>query len=251
MKNILTISHLKKNYQDDSGEIEAIWDVDLEVPEGKFISIVGPSGCGKSTLLSILAGLEKKSGGTIQFHKDDIKLGYMLQKDSLFPWRTILDNCLLGLELKKMLTEENIHYVHHLLDTYGLHDFKNKYPSSLSGGMRQRVALIRTLAIQPDILLLDEPFSALDAMTRVALSDDVYHMIKKEGKTVLMVTHDIAEAVSLSDIVVVLTKRPARIKKMYEIQLTGRSTPIENRKCKEFSMYYDQIWRDLDVHLTE
>ena len=251
MKDILTISHLKKNYQDDSGEIEAIADIDFEVPEGKFLSIVGPSGCGKSTLLSILAGLEKKSDGKITFAKNNITLGYMLQKDSLFPWRTILDNCLIGLEIKKELTEENILYVHHLLDTYGLHDFKDKYPNSLSGGMRQRVALIRTLAIRPDILLLDEPFSALDAMTRVALSDDVYHMIKKEGKTVLMVTHDIAEAVSLSDQVIVLTKRPAKVKKIYDIKLTGRSTPIENRKCKEFSFYYDHIWRDLDVHLTE
>ena len=136
--NILTISHLSKNYQSEKQEIEAIEDITLDIERGKFISIVGPSGCGKSTLLSILAGLENKSGGVIQFAKEDIVLGYMLQKDSLFPWRTILDNCLLGLEIQKKKTKENITYVHKLLDTYGLHDFKDSYPSSLSGGMRQR-----------------------------------------------------------------------------------------------------------------
>lgn len=248
-KIILTLSHLKKNYQEDSGETKAIEDISLEVEEGKFISIVGPSGCGKSTLLSIFANLEVASGGTYTFEKPSVRIAYMLQKDSLFPWRTILDNCLLGLELRNELTEENRNYVLHLLKTYGLADFIDKYPNSLSGGMRQRVALIRTLAIHPDILLLDEPFSALDAMTRVALAEDVYNMIKKEGKTVLMVTHDIGEAVSLSDKIVVLTKRPSTVKKIYDIHLTGKSTPIKNRKCKEFSEYYDAIWRDLDVHI--
>lgn len=155
----------------------------------------------------------------------------------------------LGLEIKGIKTEDNISYVNHLLDSYGLTEFKDKYPSSLSGGMRQRVALIRTLAIHPDILLLDEPFSALDAMTRVALADDLYKMIKKEGKTVLMVTHDIAEAVSLSDIVIVLTKRPAKIKTIYEIEFEDRKTPFENRSKKEFNIYYEKIWRDLDVHI--
>lgn len=249
MRDILQISHLKKNYQDDKSETEAIKDINLNIEEGKFISIVGPSGCGKSTLLSILAKLEEKSGGDYTFAKPDIRIGYMLQKDSLFPWRTILDNCLLGLELRKELTKENKEYVIGLLNTYGLGDFIDKYPSSLSGGMRQRVALIRTLAIHPDILLLDEPFSALDAMTRVALSEDVYTMIKKEKKTVIMVTHDIGEAVSLSDQIVVLTKRPSMIKKIYDINLTDKSSPINNRKCKEFSYYYDLIWRDLDVHI--
>ena len=150
---------------------------------------------------------------------------------------------------KNQLTKENIDYVIQLLDTYGLKEFKNKYPNSLSGGMRQRVALIRTLAIHPDILLLDEPFSALDAMTRIALSEDVYNMIKKEGKTVLMITYDISEALSLSDQVVVLTKRPSTIKKIYDINFFNKSTPLENRKCKEFNYYYDLIWRDLDVHI--
>ena len=198
MNNILEITHLSKNYQDNTGEIEAIKDINLEVSEGKFIVIVGPSGCGKSTLLSILANLDIKSGGEINFSRDNIKVGYMLQKDSLFPWLNILDNCLLGLKIKGTVSDEDKRYVIKLLDMYGLSEFKYKFPNSLSGGMRQRVALIRTLATKPDILLLDEPFSALDAMTRVMLADDVYKMVKDLGKTAIMVTHDIGEAVSRS-----------------------------------------------------
>lgn len=246
---ILEITHLNKTYHDKTGEIEALNDISFDVYNQEFLSIVGPSGCGKSTILSILSRLIDSSGGFIKFNKENCVLGYMLQKDSLFPWRTILDNCLLGLEITNTLTKENKNYVIHLLDTYGLGEFKDKYPSSLSGGMKQRVALIRTLAIKPDILLLDEAFSALDYQTRLALSDDVYQIIKKEGKTAIMVTHDLAEAISLSDRIIVLTKRPSTIKKVYEINLTNKSTPINNRKCKEFSKYYDQIWRDLDVHI--
>ena len=247
--NILEITHLSKNYQDKSGEIEAIKDINLKVNEGEFIVIVGPSGCGKSTLLSILANLEMKSSGDIKFSKDDIKLGYMLQKDSLFPWLNILDNCLLGLKIKGTVSDEDKRYVIKLLDMYGLSEFKYKFPNSLSGGMRQRVALIRTLATKPDILLLDEPFSALDAMTRVMLADDVYKMVKDLGKTAIMVTHDIGEAVSLADKVVVLTERPCVVKKIYDIDYKNRSTPFNNRKEKEFNYYYEKIWRDLDVKL--
>lgn len=249
MNPILKIEHLHKNYHDTNGELTAIEDLSLEIQDKEFVSIVGPSGCGKSTVLSILANLEQKSSGTITFSKENCRLGYMLQKDSLFPWRTILENCLLGLEIKHELTEENKNRVIQLLKTYGLEDFMDKYPNSLSGGMRQRVALIRTLAINPDLILLDEPFSALDYQTRLALSDDVYKIIKNEGKTAIMVTHDLAEAISLSDRIFVLTKRPAKVKKIYQIYLTDKSTPIHNRKCKEFSYYYDKIWRDLDVHL--
>lgn len=249
MKNILSIEHLKKIYHDLDGEMCAIGDINLDVRDKELISIVGPSGCGKTSLLSVLSNLESKSDGTISFYKDDIKLGYMLQKDALFPWKTILENCLIGLEINHTLNEETKKRVIRLLNTYGLGEFMDKYPDSLSGGMKQRVALIRTLAIDPDILLLDEPFSALDYQTRLALSDDVYHIIKSEGKTAILVTHDLAEAISLSDRVVVLTKRPACVKKIYDIVLTDKSTPINNRKCKEFSTYYDEIWRDLDVHL--
>lgn len=230
-------------------EIMAIENVEFTVYPHEFISIVGPSGCGKSTLLSILSGLDQKSDGTITFQQQNPKIGYMLQKDSLFPWRTIFENCCIGLELNHNLNDETKERVNRLLKTYGLIEFKDKYPDSLSGGMRQRVALIRTLATDPDLLLLDEPFSALDYQTRLALSDDVYHIIKKEGKTAIMVTHDLGEAISLSDRIIVMTRRPARVKKIYDIKLTNASTPINNRKCKEFSIYYDQIWRDLDVHL--
>ncbi len=194
MGKILSITNLKKIYHTKQEEILAIDNFSFNLYEKEFVSIVGPSGCGKSTILSILCNLEKVSEGSIQF-KNNATIGYMLQEDSLFNWRTILDNCLLGLEIKNQLTEENKQYVIDLLKTYGLRDFINSYPSSLSGGMRQRVALIRTLATNPDILLLDEPFSALDYQTRLAVSDDVYNIIKKEGKSVIMVTHDISEAI--------------------------------------------------------
>ena len=248
-QSILKIEHIKKVYHDLSGEIEAIKNIELDVFDKEFLSIVGPSGCGKSSLLSVLSNLEQLTDGKIEFSRDNIKIGYMLQSDSLFPWRTILENCLIGLEINNTLTKENKERVISLLNTYGLGDFINKYPSSLSGGMRQRVALIRTLATNPDILLLDEPFSALDYQTRLALSDDVYKIIKNEGKTVIMVTHDLAEAISLSDRIVVLTKRPAEVKNIYEIKITNKSTPINNRKTPEFNIYYDMIWRDLDVHI--
>lgn len=250
MKPILRIRNLKKNYQDLDGEVEALGGIDLDVYEGELLSIVGPSGCGKTSLLSVLSNLEEKSNGNIEFENENIKIGYMLQKDALFPWRTILENCLIGLEIQNNLTEETKNKVIELLNTYGLGDFMNKYPSSLSGGMRQRVALIRTLAIDPDILFLDEPFSALDYLTRIYLSEDVYQIIKKEGKTAILVTHDLAEAVSLSDRVAVLSKRPAIVKKVYNIDIPNKSTPIENRKKKEFHEYYDQIWRDLDAHIS-
>ena len=248
MNNILTIHDLGKLFHTQDGEIKALESVSFDVKEKEFISIVGPSGCGKSTILSILAGLEEKSKGEINFSKN-YTIGYMLQNDSLFEWRTVLDNCLLGLEINNNLTKENKEYVIKLLKTYGLEDFIYEYPSRLSGGMRQRVALIRTLATKPDILLLDEAMSALDYQSRLAISDDIYKIIKQEGKTAIMVTHDIAEAISMSDRIVVLSKRPAIVKKIYNINLTDKKTPIHNRKCKEFSKYYDEIWRDLDVHI--
>ena len=170
----------------------------------------------------------------------------MLQEDALLPYLNILDNATLGLSLKKIKTKENIEYTKKLLETYGLKDFIYKYPKELSGGMKQRVALIRTLAIKPDILLLDEPFSALDYQSRLSVSEDVYNIIKKEKKTVIMITHDIAEAISLSDKIIVLSKRPSIVKKIYDIKMENKSTPINNRTCKEFSDYYDKIWRDLD-----
>lgn len=249
MKNkILDVKNLKKCFHDKKGEIKALENITFDVYEKEFISIVGPSGCGKSTILSILSGLEKESEGEFKFSKNVI-IGYMLQNDSLFFWRTILENCLIGLEITGQLNEENKQYVINLLKTYGLGDFIDKYPSSLSGGMRQRVALIRTLAIKPDVLLLDEAMSALDYQSRLAISDDIYRIIKNEGKTAIMVTHDIAEAISMSDRIIVISKRPGVVKNIYEVNLDKKSTPINNRKDKRFSYYYDKIWRDLDVHI--
>lgn len=246
---ILKINNLSKTYHEKDGEITAIENLNLEIYENEFIAIVGPSGCGKSSLLSVLTGIEKKSSGDIIFDNQKCRIGYMLQNDSLLPWRTVLDNCLLGLEINKNLNKDTKNKVINLLKKYGLSDFINKYPNSLSGGMRQRVALIRTLALDPDILLLDEPFNALDYQTRLALSDDVYQIIKNENKTVIMVTHDLAEAISMADRIVVLSKRPSVIKNIYEINLSDKSTPINNRKCKEFAHYYDLIWRDIDYHV--
>jgi NitT/TauT family transport system ATP-binding protein len=195
MDKILHIKNLKKIYHTKKDEIEAIKNISFDLNDGEFIAIVGPSGCGKSTLLSILCGLEKETEGIIKY-KDNIKIGYMLQQDALFNFRTILSNCLLGLEVTKKLTKESKKNVINMLENYGLKDFINKYPDELSGGMRQRVALIRTLATNPDILLLDEPFSALDYQTRLAVSDDVYRIIKQENKTVIIVTHDLAEVIN-------------------------------------------------------
>lgn len=248
MKNILNIKKLRKIYHTKHGETLAVEDFSFSLLNGEFVSIVGPSGCGKSTILSILCGLEEKSSGEIEI-PENVRVGYMLQQDCLFEWKTILENCLLGLEIKGELTAENKAYVLNLLETYGLKDFINSYPSNLSGGMRQRVALIRTLATKPDILLLDEPFSALDYQTRLAVSDDVYRIIKNEHKSAIMVTHDLAEAISMSDRVVILTSRPAVIKNIHKIEMTNQSTPIENRKCKEFSAYYDMIWKEIDFHV--
>ncbi len=247
-KNILTINNLSKSYYTKEKEILVLDNINMNIKENTITAIVGPSGCGKSTLLKILAGLEKESSGSILFNGKK-KIGFMLQTDSLFPWKTVLENSLIGLEIENKKNKKSIKKVHDLLEKYGLNEFKNKYPSSLSGGMRQRVALIRTLATNPDILLLDEPYSALDYQTRLKLSDDLYRIIKSEGKVVLMITHDIAEAISMADRIIVLTKRPCKIKKEYTVKLTNKSFPIENRKALEFSEYYDKIWRDLDVNL--
>ena len=246
MQKLLEINNISKTFNTLNGEINAIKSISFDVNNEDFIAIVGSSGCGKSTLLNIISGLLEKTNGTIKFYKENPIIGYMLQEDALLPYLNILDNATLGLSLKKIKTKENIEYTKRLLETYGLKDFIYKYPKELSGGMKQRVALIRTLAIKPDILLLDEPFSALDYQSRLSVSEDVYNIIKKEKKTVIMITHDIAEAISLSDKIIVLSKRPSIVKKIYDIKMENKSTPINNRTCKEFSDYCDKIWRDLD-----
>ena len=248
MNNILEVKDLKKIYHNSTNEIVAIDNLTFNLKEGEFIGIVGPSGCGKSTILSILCGLEEKTDGSINYLKNN-NIGYMLQQDCLFEWRNVLNNCLLALELKKELNDTSKKYVINLLETYGLKDFINSYPNDLSGGMRQRVALIRTLATKPDILLMDEPFSALDYQSRLKISDDIYKILKKEKKSMIMVTHDIAEAISMCDKIIVLSNRPATIKKIYDINLEHKSTPINNRSDKLFSKYYELIWKDIDSNV--
>ena len=246
MNKLLKIKDLSKIYTTKLGNVEALKNVNLDIFENEIIGILGSSGCGKSTLLSILANLDIQTDGNIESMKDNLKIGYMLQNDALFPWLTILDNATLGLKIKKIKTKENIDYVKKLLETYGLKDFIYKYPNSLSGGMKQRVALIRTLAIRPDILLLDEPFSKLDMITRLNISDDVYNMIKNEKITTIIISHDIAECISLCDRVAIMTKRPGTIKNIYNINLMKPSLPSQNRQDKKFFYYYDILWKDID-----
>ena len=217
----------------------------MDIKEKEITAFIGPSGCGKSTLLSIIAGLESKTKGDIYI---DGTIGYMLQKDNLLEWRTIYKNVLLGLEIQKNNTKENSEYAINLLKKYGLYEFKDKYPMQLSGGMRQRVALIRTLAIRPQILLLDEAFSALDYQTRLMVTDDIYKILKQEGITAIMVTHDISEAISMSDRVLVLSKRPGTIKDIHKIDFEIENrTPINCRQSPKFSKYFDCLWKELGV----
>ena len=254
MNEILKVKNIKKTYQSKNGEIDAIADISFTVYEGEFISIIGPSGCGKSTLLSIIAGLEDKSSGEIYINGELTNgvspyIGYMLQKDSLLEWRTVLNNILFGLEIRNIKSKENEYYAIELLKKYGLYNFKDKYPSELSGGMRQRVSLIRTLAVRPKILLLDEAFSALDSQTRMLVTNDIYNILRAEKITSIIVTHDISESISMSDKVYVLSKRPAKIKRIYTIDfdLENRA-PINCRKSSKFSEYFDILWKELDIH---
>ena len=246
MKEVLKVKNISKIYQAENGEVEAVRDVSFSVEEGEFVSLIGPSGCGKSTVLSIIAGLEEKTSGDIEI---DGQIGYMLQKDSLLEWLTIYKNVLFGLEIKNIKTTENVKYVENLLKKYNLYEFKDKYPNQLSGGMRQRAALIRTLAIKPKILLLDEAFSALDYQTRIMVTKDIYSILKKEKITALIVTHDISEAISMADRVLVLSKRPGTIKDIHKINFEIENrTPLNCRQSPKFSMYFDTLWKELGVN---
>ena len=254
MKTIREVKNVSKKYQGKKEEILALENVNFTVGEGEFVSIIGPSGCGKSTLLSIIAGLESKSNGEIYIENEKVenissKIGYMLQRDCLLEWRTILSNAMFGLEVKGLNTKENKEYVEDLLKKYSLYDFKDKYPSELSGGMRQRAALIRTLAIKPKILLLDEAFSALDYQTRIMVTNDIYSILKKENITAIIVTHDISEAISMSDRVLVLSKRPGTIKDIHDIdfEIPNRN-PLNCRESPKFSTYFNLLWRELGVN---
>ncbi len=249
--DVLKVMNIEQKYQAENGEITAIKNVSFTVKKGEFISIVGPSGCGKSTLLSIISGLLKPTGGEVYINGELIdgispQIGYMLQKDNLLDWRTIYKNVLLGLEIRNRKTAENLKRVEDLLKTYGLHEFRDKYPSQLSGGMRQRVALIRTLAINPDILLLDEAFSALDYQTRLNVTDDVFRILRQEQVTTLMVTHDIPESISMSDKIIILSERPAVIKEVLNIDFEVENrTPLNCRNNPKFSQYFNHIWKEL------
>lgn len=254
MKPLLELKHVTFSYHSKSGETSALSDLSFQVEKGEFIAIVGPSGCGKSTLLSLIFGLLTPESGEILLHgksvsPSDKELGYMLQKDQLFEWRSIYRNVTLGLELQKKKTPENIARVQNMLKEYGLARFENARPSELSGGMRQRAALIRTLATDPEMLLLDEPFSALDYQTRLAVCDDIASIIKKENKTALLVTHDLSEAISVADRVLVLSKRPATVKRMIPIEVSiPERTPMKTRNAPEFKDYFNLLWKELNDH---
>ena len=236
MESILSLDHIYYSYHDKNGETPVINDLSFEIEPGSFTSIVGPSGCGKSTLLSLLCDLIKPEAGTIYIrppeNNPDSRMGYMLQKDNLFEWRSIYKNVMLGLEINNKKTPENIAYVNHLLEQYDLAEFKSARPSQLSGGMRQRAALIRTLALKPDILLLDEPFSALDYQTRLEVREDICNILRSEKKTVILVTHDISEAIAMTDRVLILTSRPAKLLKTIN---------IESRDTLSSQKYFDEI----------
>jgi NitT/TauT family transport system ATP-binding protein len=240
------------NYHTVKDETEALKNITFSVDKGDFISIVGPSGCGKSTLLNIIAGLVPPSSGkiSIKYEEDkesSVAMGYMFQKDHLFEWLSVWNNVLLGLKIKNKITNSNKSNLEKLLKNYNLWEFRNHMPSQLSGGMRQRVALIRTLALNPQVLLLDEPFSALDYQSRLKASDEIYKIIKNENKTALMVTHDISEAVSMSNKIIVLSKRPAYIKEILDINFEDEfSTPLKRRQSLKFKNYFNTIWGELD-----
>lgn len=254
MENILEVKNITKIYQSPNAEVSALNDVTIKVKKGEFVSIVGPSGCGKSTLLSIISGLEKATSGKIYIEDKEQsgvsdQIGYMLQNHYLLEWRDIWSNVTLGLEVKNKLTKNNMKYVNELLKFYDIYDFKHNYPNQLSGGMCQRAALIRTLAIKPKILLLDEAFSALDYQTRISIADYVYKKIREQSVTCIMVTHDIPEAISMSDRVIVLSANPGTVKKEFVIDFgIADDSPLERRNNPKFSKYFNLVWKELGVN---
>ena len=243
MNKLLSLIKINKTFYNDQGENKVLDDISFDINEQEIVALLGPSGCGKSTILNIISALESPSEGELIL---GAKLGYMFQKDNLLPWRNIFNNVLLGLEVTKQKNQENIDYAITLLKKYDLINFKNYYPNELSGGMRQRVSLIRTLVLKPDLLLLDEPFSALDAQTKLTVQNDVFNIIKTEKKSALIVTHDVSEAIALSDKIIILSSRPATIKKVIDIKFNNLS-PIERRKDTLFTKYYNEICEELGI----
>ena len=254
---LLTLTDVNYSYHQLSGETTALENISFHVNSGEFIAIVGPSGCGKSTLLSLIAGLIHTKTGMITLdgaplYENKSRIGYMLQKDHLFEWRTILGNVLLGLEIQKQLNNDSKKKALKMLKTYGLEDFADAKPSQLSGGMRQRAALIRTLVLEPDLLLLDEPFSALDYQTRLSVADVIWKIIKNEKKTAILVTHDLSEAVSMADRILVLSSRPGHIVKDVPVIFSdlAEDSPMHRRNAKEFKSYFNLIWKELNTHAS-
>lgn len=254
MKAKLEVRNLHYSYHTLEGETQALSNISFDVKDGEFFAIVGPSGCGKSTLLSLLCGLIEPEKGSILIdgiprQDSDSVIGYMLQRDHLFEWRTILSNISLGLEINHRLDEAAKERLLTMLDTYGLLQFKDARPSQLSGGMRQRAALIRTMALKPDILFLDEPFSALDYQTRLEVCDDISSIIRTEKKTAILITHDLSEAISVADRILILTSRPGRVKAVMEIRFAPEfDRPLSRRNAPEFSAYFNQLWKELKLH---
>lgn len=255
MSATLSLNNISMTYYTKTDETKAIDNLSFDVNKGEFVAIVGPSGCGKTTILSIIAGILKPTFGEVllngsKVEKVNNEVGYMLQHDHLFEWRTIYKNIILGLEIQKNPARGSGSYRKPVgkIQSQG---FQKYYPSQLSGGMRQRVALIRTLALDPDVLLLDEPFSALDFQTRLQVCDDVYDIIKKEEKTALLVTHDISEAISMADKIIVLTNRPASVKRVHFTHLEHISTPLKRREDSTFSVQFEQIWQELNNYETK
>ena len=254
MKPKLEIRGVSYSYHSLEGETLALSDISFTAENGEFLAIVGPSGCGKSTLLSLLSGLLSPDKGEI--YMDGVPqaeargtTGYMLQRDHLFEWRTIMGNAQLGLEIQKKLNSSSKEKLHEMLHTYGLGSFEQARPSELSGGMRQRAALVRTLALEPDLLLLDEPFSALDYQTRLSVCDDISSIIKSTEKTAILITHDLSEAISVADRVIVLTSRPGRIKAVIPTSFgEDYVRPLARRNMPEFSVYFNQVWKELQNH---
>lgn len=255
MTPILQVEDVSHTYQAENGEIHAFAHVSFSVEKGRFLSIVGPSGCGKSTLLSVISGLIRPSSGRVIVGGEEVtgvsrRIGYMLQRDNLLEWRTIFSNVLFGLEIQGAKTPENVARAEELLKTYGLYEFRAKYPRQLSGGMRQRAALIRTLAAGPELLLLDEAFSALDYQTRLSVTDDVYRILKREQVTTLMVTHDIPESISMGDEILILTSRPARVREILPVNFGAGRTPLNCRSNTQFGILFDHIWKELSTDET-
>lgn len=252
MNELLTFQDVCYAYHNLEGETEALKNVSFTIHEGEFVAIVGPSGCGKSTLLSLISGLIEPEDGWISIKGKGVKnsktdIGYMLQQDHLFEWRTIYHNVVLGLEVQHSLTTKSKEKAHELLDQYHLTEFENAKPSELSGGMRQRAALIRTLLLEPELLLLDEPFSALDYQTRLNVGDDIGQIIKNEQKTALLVTHDLSEAISLADRIIIFSERPATIKQTVNLEFNlTEDTPLHRRDAPEFKSYFNLIWKELN-----